>query len=404
MNKMNPLYFVRNNPVFPMSENSSLGPDDVEIIQDVEDMEEINALTELGTTLIQAILEKEPMDNIRDLIDAGAPIWFQDNQGTSPLHAAAYLGSNQLVKFLLEEGALWNAGESLVSSPLQFSRRPRISGQPWKYGRRHRVVHEQQRSSLIGTPSSLVIREGDASAAGSTDAFLASRLQYTKDAKGQEICLLKLEDGGEVGVMMGWEREIMRKTVDELYSSHPKLGTGLKILNVGFGLGIIDTMFQSFSKPPSLHVIIEAHPDVLAHLEENGWHKKSGVKILKGKWQDVLPSDEFLGLGKFDVVYTDTFAERYDELHKFFKRLPELLDGSDARFSFFNGLAATNALFYDVYTRVSDCHLSEIGAEVHWHDIEVGLDDPEDGERWGGTRKYFTLPIYRLPIAQLKKE
>jgi len=74
----------------------------------------------------------------------------------------------------------------------------------------------------------------------------------------------------------------------------------------------LDTMFQSLSKPPSLHAIVEAHPDVLAHMQEEKWHEKAGVKILKGKWQDVLSSDEFLGLGKFDVVYTDTFAEHYN--------------------------------------------------------------------------------------------
>lgn len=168
---------------------------------------------------------------------------------------------------------------------------------------------------------------------------------------------------------------------------------------------------------------------------EKGWHEKASVKILKGKWQDVLSSDEFLGLGKFDAIYTDTFAENYDgghgvarqhmalnvfaELRRFFKRLPDLLDGPDARFSFFNGLVATSmsefslpldteqthldALFYDIYTHVSDCHLSEVGADVQWHDVDVGrLDGAEDDERWGGTRKYFTLPIYRLPIAQLK--
>lgn len=56
--------------------------------------------------------------------------------------------------------------------------------------------------------SSLIISDGDISAVGSTDAFLASNLQYTVDAHGQEICLLKLEDGSTVGVMMGWEREI----------------------------------------------------------------------------------------------------------------------------------------------------------------------------------------------------
>lgn len=106
-------------PVFAMTEINPHDPD-IQIIEDVELMEEINTLTELGTTLIQAILEKEPMINIRDLIDAGAPLWFQDNEGTSPLHAAAYVGNDQLVKILLEEGALWNAGESflfLLSNP-----------------------------------------------------------------------------------------------------------------------------------------------------------------------------------------------------------------------------------------------------------------------------------------------
>ena len=128
-----------------MSENIPHDPDDVQITQDVEDMEEINALTELGTTLIQAILEKEPADNIRDLIDAGAPLWFQDNEGTSPLHAAAYVGNDQLIKLLLEEGAMWNAGESIAPSPLQPLHCVPISGQPRKYGWRYRPVHEQHR-------------------------------------------------------------------------------------------------------------------------------------------------------------------------------------------------------------------------------------------------------------------
>lgn len=56
--------------------------------------------------------------------------------------------------------------------------------------------------------SALIISDEDTSAVGSTDTFLTSILQYTVDAYGQEICLLKLEDGSTVGVMMGWEQDI----------------------------------------------------------------------------------------------------------------------------------------------------------------------------------------------------
>ena len=59
----------------------------------------------------------------------------------------------------------------------------------------------------LGGDDALVLETQDATAFGSTDAFLHSRLRYTKDAQGQEICLLAAGDE-EVGVMMGWEREI----------------------------------------------------------------------------------------------------------------------------------------------------------------------------------------------------
>lgn len=67
-------------------------------------------------------------------------------------------------------------------------------------------------TSLNPTPSesSLVLRGVDHSAVASTDTFLSSKLRYTQDSHGQDICLLVLDDGQEVGVMMGWEREISK--------------------------------------------------------------------------------------------------------------------------------------------------------------------------------------------------
>lgn len=45
-------------------------------------------------------------------------------------------------------------------------------------------------------------------------------------------------DGEEVGVMMGWEGGIMSETVRKLCDEHPN-SSELRILNVGFGLGIV---------------------------------------------------------------------------------------------------------------------------------------------------------------------
>lgn len=53
----------------------------------------------------------------------------------------------------------------------------------------------------------LVLKEEDDTALGSIDNFLSSRLRYTSDQRGQEICLLQSGDT-EIGVMMGWERGI----------------------------------------------------------------------------------------------------------------------------------------------------------------------------------------------------
>lgn len=86
--------------------------------------------------------------------------------------------------------------------------------------------------------TSLVLRPSDDSPAASTDVFLSSKLRFTRDGHGQDICLLKVADDEEVGVMMGWEREIMEETVKVLCHDHPQ-AKDLKVLNVGFGLGIV---------------------------------------------------------------------------------------------------------------------------------------------------------------------
>lgn len=39
---------------------------------------------------------------------------------------------------------------------------------------------------------------------------------------------------------------------------------------------------------PRSHTIIEAHPDVYKYACSQGWDKKPGVRLVQGRWQDVI--------------------------------------------------------------------------------------------------------------------
>lgn len=94
--------------------------------------------------------------------------------------------------------------------------------------------------------TTLILRTTDDTASGSSDAFLNSKLKYTTDAHGQNICMLEV-DGDQVGVMMGWEEEIMHETVKKLCGDHPNL-PNLKVLNIGFGLGLVRVLNSQLSQ------------------------------------------------------------------------------------------------------------------------------------------------------------
>ncbi|KAJ7703140.1 S-adenosyl-L-methionine-dependent methyltransferase [Mycena rosella] len=360
------------------------------------DEDDLDALTVLGEHLINSILFEEPLESIKRIIATGAPLWYQnESEGISCLHAAAYIQDLDLVKLLLQDGALWNATDYLRNTAgdiaLSFNNEEIYTIIRDAGIRAELVLALLSRTPLNSATSMILQSPDDTSAAVSTDAFLSSKLRFTVDDKGQEICMLNVEDE-EIGVMMGWEAGIMRETVANLcLDREPK-----KILNVGFGLGIIDTLFQSLS--PALHVIIEAHPDVLKHMRKLGWYEKPGVKILEGKWQDFINAEQLGSLvpeGGFDLIYTDPFAEDFAMLRRFFSHLRPLL-GPRARFSFFNGLGATNALTYDVMCRVAEVNLADAGLnDVKWIDVDLSQ---RARDHFGDTRKYFTVPIYRLPI------
>lgn len=68
-------------------------------------------LEEAGAILISASKAGSATDVLALLKEHSAPVWFQDGLGWSALHYAAERGDADLVKVLLDNGAVWNAGQ-----------------------------------------------------------------------------------------------------------------------------------------------------------------------------------------------------------------------------------------------------------------------------------------------------
>jgi protein arginine N-methyltransferase 2 len=166
--------------------------------------------------------------------------------------------------------------------------------------------------------------------------YLRSKLTYSEG---------RLLDSDKNAVMMDWETEIMKASADQLCT-----GPGLRTMNIGFGMGIVDSMF--LANNPSMHHIIEAHPAVISRMKEKGWFEKPNVTVHQGRWQDILPGLIKQGV-VLDAMYYDTYAEDYKDLKELFQEYVVGLLDANGKFGFYNGLGADRQVCYDVYTKVS---------------------------------------------------
>lgn len=120
-----------------------------------------------------------------------------------------------------------------------------------------------------------------------------------------------------------------------------------------------------------------------------GWDRKPGVRLLFGRWQEVLPQ-----LGAYDGIFFDTYGEYYEELRQFHLQLPTLLRPGGV-YSFFNGLASDNLFFHTVYGRLIQAELARLGLATAYEPMALG---PLGDDVWQGVRsKYWTLEVYFLP-------
>ncbi|PWY93184.1 arginine N-methyltransferase [Aspergillus sclerotioniger CBS 115572] len=369
----------------------------------------------------------------------GNPVNVKDPEtGFSPLHTAiaAYEPEEQqangvdpnaseaeqsgssaaeTVKFLLQEGAIWNDLDLNNETPGCIAKRigagelyemmvdagvraelllGRLDGyealsddeddeeEQEQEGEQAETENEQQEESTTTEPTEPTTEEEPSTDPSVTNPrYLDSTLTFTND---------RLLDADQNGVMMSWESTIMEKSAQKLLPT-----PGLRVLNIGHGMGIVDTFIQSHQ--PSEHHIIEAHPSVVAEMKRKGWDQKPGVRIHEGRWQEVLPA--LVGEGvEVDAIYYDTFAESYADFREFFsEQVIGILEQDGGRWGFFNGMGADRQISYDVYQKVVEIDLFEAGFEVEWEEIEV----PKLEGEWEGVRRpYWMIEKYRLPVCK----
>lgn len=319
--------------------------------------------------------------------------------------------ARETVKFLLQEGAIWNDLDANDETPGCLARRLGLNElyelmvdagvraeillnrldeyEPLEDDDENDAVGDKQDAHDAAEAANAEVSaenniEQPPSTAG--DQAVTSSRYLQSDLTFNDRHLL---DQDKNGVMMSWETDIMLKSAKALIPI-----PGLRVLNIGHGMGIVDGIIQDLN--PESHHIVEAHPAVITEMKSKGWFDKPGVIVHEGKWQDVLPKLVEEGV-TFDAIYYDTFAESYADFRHFFSEHVIGLLEPQGKWGFFNGMGADRQLSYDVYQKVVEMDLLEAGFDVEWEDIKV----PSLEDEWTGVRrKYWVVDNYRLPICK----
>ncbi|KAL3817400.1 hypothetical protein ACHAXA_011029 [Cyclostephanos tholiformis] len=346
--------------------------------------------------------------------------------GLSPLMVASRAGHIEICRALLNAGAPWNALDRMGMCAGDHA----VAGEWWDVvdllvdvGTRSELIlgASIRLSRSIGGGSARTDADFDTTTSSgsecttmttttasttSTEAIPVSHEPSTKpsylnhsNVRYDASCTLLLDDDDDA-VMMEWERPIMEAHASVLTHGGRR---GMRVLNVGFGLGIVDAALQAHG--PSMHVIIEAHPTVHAKMIADGWDKRDNVRICYGRWQEEMPKLIAEG-AKFDGIFYDTYGEHFTDLEDFHDAMSKVLDVPNGVYSFFNGLAPDNLFFHGVACSCIKAQLSHMGLDAEFAQCEISSNAAGADETWEGVRRRYWhgRSTYYLPVITWKKK
>lgn len=201
--------------------------------------------------------------------------------------------------------------------------------------------------------------------------YIEQELKYTADGR--------LVDPDGKAVMMEWERPVMKKVAEFIAGPVPgKKEVGKDVLNIGFGMGIVDSYIQSYQ--PLSHTIIEIHPDVIYKMLTDCWLQKRNVKAIFADWRAVANY-----LPKYDGIFIDTWDEDFTD---FIEYAPNLLKPG-GKLSFFNNIKNdTNE------TKIYPPYIETVQRLYDVEMIEIPVDGvPQDQGYWNTDWKTYYCPV-----------
>ncbi|CAD6342637.1 unnamed protein product [Miscanthus lutarioriparius] len=222
--------------------------------------------------LLCAAAKSGEEEEVAKLLASGTDATHFDADGLTPLMHAAAGGHAGVARLLLDCGAPWNA-----LSPSGLSAGD-LASDPDTYD--ILLDHALRSELVLGTVARRQAVPANASDGAPAESYLESRVSFSEE---------RVMDAESKAVMMAWERPLM-----EAHARAVCQGGG-KVLNVGFGMGLVDEAIQRYE--PEEHTIVEAHPEVYERMLKLGWGEKKNVRIVFGRWQDVMPQ-----LGSYDGI------------------------------------------------------------------------------------------------------